>query len=132
MFVILNSSCILPYAIHICINTSIFQSLCFHKKLRNLHGRFDVSLVSVKSLVKILQFFVAFLENMNFTGKSLSEAHIFASTNPQYDDRLFIELQVQYMKIPCSAKTRASDKDLPVKFMFSKKITKIDEIFSVD
>ena len=33
------------------------------------------------------------------TGKSLSEALIFASTNPQYDYRLFIELQVQYMKI---------------------------------
>merc|ERR1712218_203699 len=76
------------------------------------------------------------------TGKSLSEALIFASTNPQYDDRLFIELQVQYMKIPssnlgrtccvqklflifrtifvhnmfspCSAKRNASDKDLPV------------------
>ena len=29
------------------------------------------------------------------TGKSLSEALIFASTNPQNDDRLFIELQVQ-------------------------------------
>jgi hypothetical protein len=76
------------------------------------------------------------------TGKSLSEGLIFASTNPQYDDRLFIELQVQYMKIPspnlgrtccvqklfltfrtifvhnmfspCSAKRRASVKDLPV------------------
>ena len=36
------------------------------------------------------------------TGKSLSEALIFASTNLQYDDRLFIELQVQYMKIPSS------------------------------
>ena len=36
------------------------------------------------------------------TGKSLSEALIFASTNPQYDDKLFIELQVQYMKIPSS------------------------------
>ena len=36
------------------------------------------------------------------TGKSLSEALIFASTNPQYDGRLFIELQVQYMKIPSS------------------------------
>ena len=31
------------------------------------------------------------------TGKSLSEALIFASTNPQYDDRLFTELQVQYV-----------------------------------
>ena len=36
------------------------------------------------------------------TGKSLSEALIFASTNPQYDDRLFIELQVQYMRIASS------------------------------
>ena len=34
------------------------------------------------------------------TGKSLSEALIFASSNPQYDERLFIELQVQYMKNP--------------------------------
>ena len=34
------------------------------------------------------------------TGKSMSEALIFASTNPQYDNRLFIELPVQYMKIP--------------------------------
>ena len=38
----------------------------------------------------------------NCTGKSLSEALIFVSTNPQYDDRLFIELHVQYMKIPSS------------------------------
>ena len=36
------------------------------------------------------------------TGKSLSEALIFASTNPQYDNRLFIDLRVQYMKIPSS------------------------------
>ena len=36
------------------------------------------------------------------TGKSLSEALIFASTNPQYDGKLSIELQVQYMKIPSS------------------------------
>ena len=39
---------------------------------------------------------------INVTGKSLSESLIFASTNPQYEDRLFIELQVQYMKIPSS------------------------------
>ena len=38
----------------------------------------------------------------DLTGKSLSEALIFASTNPQYYDRLFIELQVQYMKDPSS------------------------------
>ena len=76
------------------------------------------------------------------TGKSLSEALIFSSSNPRYDDRLFIELRLQYMNIPssnllrtrcvkkifltfrtifahnmfspCSAKRRASDKDLPV------------------
>ena len=87
------------------------------------------------------------LEPLRDTGKSLSEALIFASTNPQYDDRLFIELQVQYMKIPssnlgktcsiqklfltfriffvhnmfspCSAKRKASDKDLPVTDSFS-------------
>ena len=34
---------------------------------------------------------------LHHTGKSLSQALIFASTNPQYDDRLFIELQVQYV-----------------------------------
>ena len=36
------------------------------------------------------------------TGKSLREALILASTNPQYDKRLFIDLPVQYMKIPRS------------------------------
>ena len=36
------------------------------------------------------------------TGKFMSEAPIFASTNSQYDNRLFIELPVQYMKIPSS------------------------------
>ena len=33
------------------------------------------------------------------TGKSLSEALILVSINPQYDKRLFIDLPVQYMKI---------------------------------
>ena len=36
------------------------------------------------------------------TGKSFSEALFLASTNPQYDKRLFIELKVQYMKIASS------------------------------
>ena len=73
----------------------------------------------------------------------MSEALIFASAIPQYDDILFIELQVHYVKIPslehgenvlcteidfdiqnnlCTqhvspfyAKVRAFDKDLPVK-----------------
>ena len=33
------------------------------------------------------------------TGKSLSEAFILTSTNPQYHKRLFIDLPVQYMKL---------------------------------
>ena len=56
----------------------------------------------------------------NNTGKSLSEALIFASTNPQYDDKLFLTFRtifVQNMFSPCSAKIRAFDKDLPVPFM---------------
>ena len=40
--------------------------------------------------------------NRIVTGKSLSEALILASTNPQNDKRLLIELQVQYMKIASS------------------------------
>ena len=47
------------------------------------------------------EFFCAFFMRES-TGKFLSEALILASTNPQYDYRLFIELQVQYMKIPSS------------------------------
>ena len=38
--------------------------------------------------------------NLVNTGKSFSEVLILASTNPQYDKRLSIELPVQYMKIP--------------------------------
>ena len=38
----------------------------------------------------------------SFTYKSLSKALIFASTNPRYDDRLFIELRVQNMIIRSS------------------------------
>ena len=41
-------------------------------------------------------------ENGLHTGKSMSEALIFASNNPKYDNRLFIELPVHYMKIPSS------------------------------
>ena len=36
------------------------------------------------------------------TGKSFSEALILASTNPQYEKRLFIELPVEDMKNPRS------------------------------
>ena len=36
------------------------------------------------------------------TGKSLSEALILASTHPQYDGRLFMDLPVQYVKTTSS------------------------------
>ena len=36
------------------------------------------------------------------TDKSLSEALILGSTNPQYDKRLFVDLPVQYMKTTSS------------------------------
>ena len=42
------------------------------------------------------------LIHTNTTGKSLSEALILASTNPQYGEILFIDLPVQYMKTTCS------------------------------
>ena len=92
--------------------------------------------------------------NKTCTDRSLSEALIFASANPQCDNRLFIEWQVQCMKIPssehgkdirtccvqklfltfwtiyvhnmfspCSAKKRASDKDLSVHFLLASKLT---------
>ena len=43
-----------------------------------------------------------YCEVASTTGRSLSEALIFASTNAQFDGRLFIELPVQYMKTPRS------------------------------
>ena len=42
------------------------------------------------------------INRMSDTGKSLSEAFILTSTNPQYDKRLFIDLPVQYMKTTSS------------------------------
>ena len=42
------------------------------------------------------------------TGKSLSEALIFVANNPLYDKRLFIELQVQYMKTTSSEHVSAN------------------------
>ena len=44
-------------------------------------------------LIKII------LNIMIFTGKSFSEALILASTTPQYDKRLLMNVHVQYMKI---------------------------------
>ena len=53
------------------------------------------------TFLHILEFLVSSrYENQSYfsKGKSFFEALILASTNPQYDKRLFIELRVQYMK----------------------------------
>ena len=95
-----------------------------HNKLKRTYfGKYQVSMVydrvlkavfcwiflptlSTKKVFYQRLFFTHFYVHtpnvISFTGKSLSEARIFASTNSQNDDRLFIELQVQYMKIPSS------------------------------
>ena len=59
---------------------------------QNLLG--DSFLIVPKGIIVVL--------NWVSTGNSFSEALILDSTNPQYDERLFIELQVQYIKIPSS------------------------------
>ena len=59
------------------------------------------------NLVLLKQIFIIIFIQLKLTticntGKYLSEDLIFASTNPQYDDRLFTELPVQYMKTTSS------------------------------
>ena len=84
------------------------------------------------------------LSNAIYTGKFLSEALIFASTNPQYDDRLFIVHENCQLRIPAEhvvftnccfcfdiqnnfgtqhvlQMLRASEKDLPV-WVFDSRI----------
>ena len=60
------------------------------------------------------------------TGKSFSEALILASINPQYDKRLFIELQVQYMKIA------SSEHDMYINFSECQNKYKIKTIYLCD
>ena len=58
---------------------------------KNLDLKRKKDYVTIKKLEMLAAIFGAVV-----TGKPLSEAHIFASTNPQYDNRLFNELRVQY------------------------------------
>ena len=65
-----------------------------------VHGHFCSKFLAECGIWMFHRQFYEFIDACTaITGKSLSEALIFASTNPQYDDILFIELQVQYMKI---------------------------------
>ena len=54
-----------------------------------------LKLEQIGNFFTMSDYFSMLCANLKCTGKSLSEALIFASTNPQYDNRLFIELQVQ-------------------------------------
>ena len=66
------------------------------------------------------------------TGKSMSEALIVESVNPQYDGRLFIDFQEKYKFTTCCIQKLFFFHHYVLKFVFSKKATKIDEIFAVN
>ena len=59
-----------------------------------LHHQFDINLV--KSTVKILSIFVAFLENMNFKMKIAWKLHVTAMKNPMAI-RVFTFEEMQYV-----------------------------------
>jgi hypothetical protein len=81
----------LDYSWFLAKNLSKFVSLPW-----KLHNRYCQSWYKVD--------FAVFCHNQSSlpTGKSLSEAFILTSTNPQYDKRLFIDFPVQYMKTTSS------------------------------
>ena len=65
-------------------------------------GYFFLHLIEVVRILILIDGLGWKSTNWRDTGKSLSEALIFASTNPQHDDMLIIELQVQYVRISSS------------------------------
>ena len=73
----------------------ISKNVCqiLHLKRKWSRDRFGIHFWRCRPSKKLSEIYVLCITG---TGKSLSEALIFASTNPQYEDRLFIELQVQY------------------------------------
>ena len=98
-----------PLCIHFCL--VLFQISKFHLNttltsvLLAVHfnqTKIMCYLISISKKKTQLPSCVCVLWWKKYLYKSLSEAPIFASTNPQCDDRLFIELQVQYMKNPSS------------------------------
>ena len=104
-----------PFDLHLQLHPTVLNGsylycqiidLCLSKDSKCLMCRI-ISLIELCFLLLIFFLHFFFLNEpilryriICLTGKSLSEALIFASTNPQYNDRLLIELQVQYMKIP--------------------------------
>ena len=113
--------------------------------LKSVHYRLFIlrSTHCFSSSAKIWRLIVCWIVQL-FTGKSLSEALIFASINPQYDNRLFIELPWKLHVLPmfctCSfhgnsmnnllsycglvdARISAFEKDLPVQKLSFKAIS---------
>ena len=79
----------------------VFFELCTY--LCGKYSNGGVRNYSFHNEKKVFGFWVSIGEKTFLvTGKSFSEALILASTNPQCDKRLFIELHVQYMKIASS------------------------------
>ena len=54
--------------------------------------KLHVTKVKVKDGTEFGRHFCSEVHAVEVTGKSLSEAFIFASTNPKYEDRLFIDI----------------------------------------
>ena len=112
-----TNSCVNPliYGAFTDRNTGLFVSkerLCFMPRARKRRWRVsnwigkDVSVWTLCISHWEIWHFVSSWDlpakNWISTGKFLSEALIFVPTNPQYDDRLFIELWVQYKQITSS------------------------------
>ena len=75
----------------------------FNQLLRHVTNRiFHQSKQHIVQAMYVLHTYKKQLNRKISTGKYFSEALILASTIPQYDKRLFIKLQIQYMKIASS------------------------------
>ena len=68
----------------------------------DLKPKLYIPSTKVTFIFRIHTHYLSWIDSFCLIGKSLSEALILASTNPQYDKRLFIELWVQYMKTTSS------------------------------
>ena len=77
-----------------------FKKFRRHKKVSG--GKLLQKFFALRAYYVLLNFSTPASVEIQSTGRYFSEALILASTNPQHDKRLFIELQVQYMRIASS------------------------------
>ena len=87
-----------------CFAACLFQcyDLLHPDVILELAWRHKIMDFAMPYLIQVMREYTSKVSFKWITGKSLSEALIFASSNSQYDNRLFIELQVQYMEISSS------------------------------